>query len=307
MKHFISLQQLSANKMLELFQLAKRIEESPLKFSKELNGQCVGLLFEKPSLRTRVSFEVGIHELGAKAIYLSAREVQLGKRESAADIAKTLNGYLDAVILRTFSHKTLLEFAKNSKIPVINGLTDLLHPAQALSDFYTIYSKKKDLKDLKITFIGDGNNVCNSLLFGAAKLGLQFQVASPKGFAPDQALVKEVLKVAKRTKAKITFSDDIKSAAKNADVLYTDVWVSMGDEKEDKIRKKAFKDFQINSKVLRMAKKNCMVLHCLPAHRGEEITDKVIDSKSSFVFQQAENRLYIQKAIMLSLFKKGKR
>ena len=254
MKHFISLQQFSAQEMLKLFELTKKIEAKPGKFSKELNGQCIGLLFEKPSLRTRVSFEVGIHELGAKAIYLSAREVQLGKREAVSDIAKILNGYLDAVILRTFSHKTLLEFAKHSKIPVINGLTDLLHPAQGLSDFYTIYTRKKDLKNLKIVFIGDGNNVCNSLLFGAAKLGLEFEVASPKGFEPNKALVREVLKIARRTKAKITISNDLTKAAKAADVLYTDVWVSMGDESQDRIRKKAFKDFQINSKVGRQCR-----------------------------------------------------
>ena len=305
MKHFISLQQISAKKIYELFALADKIQAEPAKFSNKLKGKSIGLLFEKPSLRTRVSFEVGIHQLGAKAIYLSAREVQLGKREAVADISRTVSGYLDAVILRTFSHKTLLEFAGASKIPVINGLTDLLHPAQGLSDLYTIYKKKKDLKKVKIAFIGDGNNVCHSLLLGAAQLGLQIWVACPSGFEPKGSVKKEVLKIAKRTKAAITFSHDPKYTAKDTDVLYTDVWVSMGAEDEADMRKKAFKGFQINSKVLKMAKKDCIVLHCLPAHRGEEITDKVIDGKNSLVFKQAENRLYVQKAIMLSLFKQG--
>jgi len=303
MRHFVSLKDLPAEQIYGIFELAKDIKSNPSKFSRVLGGKYIGLLFEKPSLRTKVSFEVGIHKLGGSSIYLSAKEVQLGKREAVSDIAKTLTGYLDGVILRTFSHKTLLEFVKESKITVINGLTDLLHPAQVLSDLFTIYEKKKNLANLKIAFVGDGNNVCHSLMLGASILGLNLYIANPLGFEPDKSIVKESLAIAGKTGAEIHFLNSPKPAAKNSDILYTDVWASMGKEREEDYRKKSFKDFQINSAILRLAKKNCLVLHCLPAHRGEEITDRVIDGKNSIVFKQAENRLYVQMGLLTWLFK----
>lgn len=307
MKHFLSLKDLREKEIYKIFELAKDIKSNPAKYSKSLQGNSLGLLFEKPSLRTRVSFEVGIKQLGGTSVYLSAGEVQLGKREAVSDIARTLSKYLQVVLLRTFSHNTLLEFAKNSRVPVINGLTDLLHPAQALSDLYTIHEKKKNFKNIKISFIGDGNNVCHSLMLGIASLGGRLFIASPKGYEPNKQITREALKIAKKNKAIIEFSDKPKSAAKHSDIIYTDVWVSMGKEKERSKRLKAFKKFQVNAQLLKLAKKDCLVMHCLPAHRGQEITNKIIDAKSSIVFEQAENRLYVQKAIIVCLCKKGKR
>lgn len=307
MKHFISLKDLREEEIYKIFELARDIKKSPAKFSKSLKGKTLGLLFEKPSLRTRVSFEVGIKQLGGTSLYLSAGEVQLGKREAVSDIARTLSKYLGGVILRTFSHNTLLEFLRNSWIPVINGLTDLLHPAQALSDLYTIYEKKNNFRNIKISFIGDGNNVCHSLMLGAARLGITLFVANPKGYEPDKKITRQALRTAKESKATIEFSDNPKVVAKNSDILYTDVWVSMGKEKERLKRLKAFRKFQVNSQLLKLAKKDCLVMHCLPAHRGQEITNKIIDSKHSIVFKQAENRLYVQKAIIVWLCKKGKK
>lgn len=301
-KDFVSIKDLSLKEILDIFSLSKEIKESPGLFSERLKGKTIGLLFEKPSLRTRVSFETGINQLGGRPLYLSPQEVQLGKRESVSDAAKTISRYLDAVIIRTFSHKVILDFAQNAGIPVINALTDLLHPAQVLSDMFTIYDKKKSLKKIKLSFIGDGNNVCNSLIFASAKLGLNLFIASPKGFEPDKKLVKQAERIASGTGAKITVTNDLKSVAKNSDVLYTDVWVSMGRESEREERLKAFKPFQLNRKALSLAKKDCLVMHCLPAHRGEEITGSVLDSKNSIVFEQAENRLYVQKAILIMLF-----
>ena len=300
-KDFISIKDLSLKEIMEIFSLSREIRKFPDSFSERLKGRTIGLLFEKPSLRTRVSFETGINQLGGNSLYLFPQEVQLGKRESVPDAAKTISRYLDAVIIRTFSHKVILDFAQNAGIPVINALTDLLHPAQVLSDMFTIYDKKKDLKKIKASFIGDGNNICNSLIFASAKLGLRLFIASPKGFEPDKKLVKQAERIALRTGAEITVTNSLKSVAKNSDVLYTDVWVSMGREAEREERLKIFKSFQLNREVLNLAKKDCLVMHCLPAHRGEEVTGAVLDSKNSIVFEQAENRLYVQKAILIKL------
>lgn len=221
------------------------------------------------------------------------------------DVARTLSKYLEGIILRTFSHEVLLEFVRYSSLPVVNALTDLEHPAQALSDFYTIYLEKGKLKNIKIAFIGDGNNVCNSLILGSAKLGLKLNIASPLGFEPPEKIVKKALSISKKTKAKIRLLNEPRLAAKSADVLYTDVWVSMGKEEEASFRREVFKDFRIDSRLLKLAKKDCLVMHCLPAHRGEEITDEVIEGKNSIVFKQAQNRLFLQKAILIWLFKKS--
>ncbi len=305
MRHFTSLENLSSQDFSDIFRLADEIRNNPLKFREVLSDKNIGLLFEKPSLRTRVSFQVGINQLGGKVIYLSSAEVQLGKREATSDVAKTLSKYLDGVILRTFSHNTFLEFIKSSTIPVINGLTDLLHPAQVLSDLYTIYKRKKKWKELKISFIGDGNNVCNSLILGSAKLGLRLDIACPLGFEPDKDIVKRALKISQSSRAKIRILNNPKLAVKSSDVLYTDVWASMGKEEEAVFRRDIFKEFKVDSQLLRLAKKNCLVMHCLPAHRGEEISEEVIDGRHSIVFEQAQNRLYVQKALLIWLFSKN--
>ena len=282
----------------EIDHLLKRALE--LKSGKDANkcpliGRNIGLIFEKASTRTRVSFEVGIYQLGANSIYLNPREIQLGRGETIHDTAKTLSRYLDAIVIRTFSHNTLIDFASSSSIPVINGLSDLLHPCQVLGDMMTVIEKKGKLKGINLTYIGDGNNVANSLIEASSMMGINLKIACPKGFEPDTEVLKEQKASAK---SEIKIVRDIKDAATGADVLYTDVWISMGQEKEEKQKKKKFKAYQLNRKILSYAKKDAIVLHCLPAHRGEEITDDVIDSPQSAVFDQAENRLHTQKALL---------
>jgi len=285
-KDLIAITDLSEQEINEIFELAAKFKAKRKTHEAALKNKTLGLVFEKPSNRTRVSFEVGMFELGGNAIYLGESEVKLGKRESAKDAAMVLSRYLDAMVIRTFSHDRLLEMAKNSMIPVINGLTDLLHPCQALSDLFTI-KEKKELKNITVAFVGDGNNVVNSLLNGCDKLGIKIKVACPKGYEP------------KVDSGEIFNSPQ--EAVKDADIIYTDVWTSMGKEKEQKERAEIFKKFQINSKLMKSAKKDAMVMHCLPAHRGEEITDEVIDSAQSIVIDQAENRLHVQKAILVKL------
>jgi len=282
----------------EIDHLLKRALE--LKSGKDANkcpliGRNIGLIFEKASTRTRVSFEVGIYQLGANSIYLNPREIQLGRGETIHDTAKTLSRYLDAIVIRTFSHNTLIDFASSSSIPVINGLSDLLHPCQALGDMMTVIEKKGKLKGINLSYIGDGNNVANSLIEASSMMGINLKIACPKGFEPDTEVLKEQKASAK---SEIRIVRNPKDAAMGADVLYTDAWVSMGQEKEEKQKKKNFKAYQLNSKILSYAKKDAIVLHCLPAHRGEEITDDVIDSPQSVVFDQAENRLHTQKALL---------
>ena len=266
-----------------------------------LLNKTLAMIFEKPSIRTRLSFEVGMYDLGGKAIYLTGEDINLGVRESVEDAAKTLSRYVNGIMIRTFSHSRVLELAENASVPVINGLSDLLHPCQVLSDLLTIVEKKRTLRDIKLAFIGDGNNVCHSLMFAAGKTGLNLSIATPKGYGPNKDIIEQALKDAKEIDAEITISNDPISAAKNADVIYTDVWASMGKEKETAKRKKIFKPFQVNSDLVKLAKEDVIIMHCLPAHRGEEITDEVIDSSNSVIFDQAENRLHTQKAIMTML------
>ena len=266
-----------------------------------MKGKVLALLFEKPSLRTRVSFEVAMLQMGGNAIYLSPNEVGLGKREQIPDIARTLSRYVDGIVLRTFAHSNIIGMAKFASIPVINALTDLLHPCQALADVYTIKEKLKNLKKLKLAYIGDGNNVCHSLLYGCSKMGIDLAIATAAGYSPKKEVLNQALKFAKKSKAKISLLNNSSQAARLADIIYTDVWSSMGQEKESSRRKKAFKEFQVNKKLVSFAKAGCLIMHCLPAHRGEEITDDVIDSKNSIIFDQAENRLHVQKAILIKL------
>ncbi|HKZ56823.1 MAG TPA: ornithine carbamoyltransferase [Thermodesulfovibrionales bacterium] len=294
-RDFLRLRDFSSEEIDHLLKRALELKSGKDSNKCPLIGRNIGLIFEKASTRTRVSFEVGIYQLGANSIYLNPKEIQLGRGETIHDTAKTLSRYLDAIVIRTFSHNTLIDFASSSSIPVINGLSDLLHPCQALGDMMTVLEKKGKLKGINLSYIGDGNNVANSLIEASSMMGINLKIACPKGFEPDTEVLKEQKASAK---SEIKIVRDIKDAAMGADVLYTDVWISMGQEKEEKQKKKKFKAYQLNSKILSYAKKDAIVLHCLPAHRGEEITDDVIDSPQSAVFDQAENRLHTQKALL---------
>jgi len=260
-----------------------------------LIGKNIGLFFEKPSTRTRVSFEAGIYQLGGNSICMTPAELQLGRGETIADTAKTLSRYLHALMMRTFSHETLEAFALNSSIPVINGLSDLRHPCQALADAMTLLEKKGTIEGLKVAYVGDGNNVCNSLIEAAAVLGFNLAVACPEGFEPHTEILENARAAAR---SEIVILRDPREAAGMADAVYTDVWVSMGQEHEAEKKKRRFSEYQINSRLLNCAKKDVIVLHCLPAHRGEEITDEVMDGPHSVVFDQAENRMHTQKALL---------
>jgi ornithine carbamoyltransferase len=260
-----------------------------------LIGKNIGLFFEKPSTRTRVSFEAGIYQLGGNSICMTPAELQLGRGETIADTAKSLSRYLHAIMMRTYSHETLEAFALNSSIPVINGLSDLRHPCQALADAMTLLEKKGTVEGLKVAYVGDGNNVCNSLIEAAAVLGFNLTVACPEGFEPHTEILEKSRAAAR---SEIVILRDPREAAGMADAVYTDVWVSMGQEREADEKKRRFSEYQINSLLLSCAKRDVIVLHCLPAHRGEEITDEVMDGPHSVVFDQAENRMHTQKALL---------
>jgi len=266
-----------------------------------LAGKTLGMIFEKSSTRTRVSFEVGVCQLGGHAIFLSPRDTQIGRGEPVADTARVLSRYLDGIVIRTYSQDLIEEFAHYATVPVINGLTDLLHPCQVLTDLLTVEEKKGVLKDLKIAWIGDGNNMANSWIVAASRLGFELSLACPRGHEPDGAILAEALKSNNRIKV-VTSPEE---AARGAHVINTDVWASMGQEEEAEARRKAFAGFQVNSALLSEADRDAIVLHCLPAHRGEEITDEVMEGSQSVVFDQAENRLHLQKAVMELLMGKN--
>jgi len=266
-----------------------------------LKGKTIAMIFEKPSNRTRVSFEVGMWQLGGLAIDLDFKGLRFGIGESIPDIARTLSRYVNGIVIRTFNHQNVKELARNASVAVINGLTDLSHPCQALADLFTIWEKKGKLRGVKIAYVGDGNNVCHSLFNIASIMGMEMIAACPKGYQPDPNVMKVVNEDAKRSKAVVGVVNDPADAVVGADVIYTDVWTSMGQEKESAKRKNAFKDYQVNLNMVKKAKKDVIVMHCLPAHRGEEITSDVMDSKYSVVFDQAENRLHVQKAILALL------
>ena len=259
------------------------------------------MMFSKASTRTRVSFETGFHQLGGHAIYLNDRDSQIGRGEPIRDTARVLSRMVDGIMIRTFSHDSVIELAEFASIPVINGLTDLLHPCQALTDLLTIEEQLGSLKDRKLVYVGDGNNMAHSLMYACAKVGMDMVCASPKGYQPDPMVLKQAQEDAAQTGCTISVEEDIAKAVKGADVLYTDVWTSMGQEAEREIRLKALHDYQINSELLKAANPGAIVLHCLPAHRGEEITEEVLEGPQSFVWDQAENRLHTQKAIMVLL------
>jgi ornithine carbamoyltransferase len=271
-----------------------------------LKGKTLALIFEKPSLRTRTSFDVGIQQLGGYSLYLSPNEISLGKRESVYDVAKNLERMVQGIMIRTFAHQIVLDMAKHASIPVINGLTDYSHPCQAMADYLTILEVIGTLKGLKLCYVGDGNNVAHSLMFAGARLGVDVTVSCPKGFEPNKTAFDDAVEDAKLTGAKISIEHDAKIAVKNADAIYTDVWASMGQESEAAERKAIFAPYQVNDELMSYAKPYTLFMHCLPAHRGDEVTDSVIDSLNSVVFQEAENRLHVQKAIMYQLMKNVK-
>jgi ornithine carbamoyltransferase len=302
-KDLISISDLEKDEVLKIFSLAKDLKNKKFKSKNFLKNKTAVLIFEKPSLRTRVTFEVGIKQLGGETIYLSQQDILPAKRETISDIAKNLSLWVDLIIYRSYSHSSVLEIGKYSNVPVINALSDREHPCQALSDFFTILEYKKNLKNLKFSYIGDGNNVCNSLLLVASKLGISLTIATPKGYEPDEEILNIAKEESKVSGSRIELIDNPYEAAKGAEIIYTDVWVSMGQEKEERERKKIFRRFQINKDLLKFASNNCLIMHCLPAHRGEEITDEVLDGKNSIVLKQAENRLHIQKAIIIYLCK----
>jgi ornithine carbamoyltransferase len=293
-RDFLRLWDLSSEEIFSLIERAMELKKGVDANKCPLIGKSIGLLFEKPSTRTRVSFEVGIYQLGGQPVYMTPTEIQLGRGETISDTAKVLSRYLHGIVIRTHEHERLQEFAISSDVPVINGLSNLHHPCQVLADLMTIKEKKGDFKGLKIAYIGDGNNVANSLLEAAGRAGFILVIACPEGYEPDA----EVLEEARTGRGEIIILREPAEAAAMADVLYTDVWISMGQEDETEKRRQRFKSYQLNETLLGYAKKDAIVMHCLPAHRGEEITDAVLDGPYSVVLDQAENRLHAQKALM---------
>ena len=300
-KDLLSIRDLETKDIHDIIKLAVDIKANSAKYADALKGKSIGLIFQKPSNRTRVSFEIGMFQMGGHSIYLGSSELGMGGRESVKDVACVLSRYLNGIIARTYKHDVLEELARHASIPIINGLSDLAHPCQSLGDMFTIKEKFGTLKGVTLAYIGDGNNVLNSLMAVAAKLGVDMKVATPKGYEPNVEMVRRARAVARESGSKIEISNDPRKAARDADVLYTDVWVSMGQEKQAARRVRAFKDYQLNDKLLKMAKTLAVVMHCLPAHRGQEITDSVMDSNHSIVYDQAENRMHVQKAILLKL------
>ncbi len=300
-KHVISIMDVK-DRIHEILRIAGEIKKkyNNNESYKPLEGKSLGMIFEKPSTRTRISFEVGTTQLGGHALYLSPKDMQLGRGETIGDTAKVLSRYVDCVMYRAFDHNMMLELAENASIPVINGLDDVEHPCQILADLMTIKEHKGSFNN-KLVYLGDGNNVCNSMLLGCAAVGMDMIACTPKGYEPDEQIYNTALEIAKETGASISISNEPTTAVSGADVLYTDVWVSMGDEAEEKKRMKDLSDFQINQKLVELADKDVIVMHCLPAHRGVEITDEVLDGPHSVVFDQAENRLHAQKGIMVDI------
>ena len=310
MKHkdFIEIHNYSASEVQHIFELARDMKKDKDKFRDALKGQTLAMIFEKSSTRTRVSFEVGMYQLGGHALFLSSRDIQLGRGEPIYDTAKVLARYVDGIMARTFAHKTVTDLAEYASVPVINGLTDLSHPCQAMTDYFTAWEKfGGKLKGRKIAYVGDGNNMAHSLLFGAPKVGMDIAVATPGGYAPDAEVVAQASEDAKAAGTRLVVTTSIEEAVRDADIVETDVWASMGQEDEAAKRQKDFAGWMIEQKHMKMAKKEAIFMHCLPAHRGEEVSADVIDSPQSVIYDEAENRLHVQKAIMYVLMKDRKR
>jgi ornithine carbamoyltransferase len=303
-KDFIEIHDYGADEVRQIFELARDIKKNPQRYRDALAGKTLAMIFEKSSTRTRVSFEAGMFQLGGHALFLSSRDIQLGRGEPIYDTAKVLSRYVDGIMARTFSHKTVTDLAEYSSVPVINGLTDLSHPCQAMTDYFTAWEHLGDLKGKKIAYVGDGNNMAHSLLFGAPKMGMHIAVATPGGYAPDPMVVAQAKADSDHAGTKITITTSIDEAVKDADIVETDVWASMGQEAEAQKRQRDFEGWQVGSRVMSLAKPSAIFMHCLPAHRGEEVAAEVIDSPQSVIYDEAENRLHVQKAIMVALMKR---
>ena len=304
MKHCLSLKDLTKDEILSLIEKAIQIK-SKIKNKEDyspLKGVILGMIFEKSSTRTRLSFETGMKRLGGDAVFLSPRDIQLGRGETIEDTARVVSRYVDIIMIRTYEHQRILTFAKYSSVPVINALTDLLHPCQVLADLMTIEEKKGDVENIKVAFLGDGNNMANSWIYAAAVVGFELSVATPVDFAPNGVVVKEALELAAKSGAKITLTDNPEEAVKDADVIYTDVWASMGQEEQKEKKHALMRPYQVNKELLKLAKDDYIFMHCLPAHRGEEVSADVIDDeKHSVVWDEAENRTYAQLSTIMKL------
>jgi len=303
-KDFITIHDLSIYEFHEIMDLTDKMKKNPGKYRQVLKDKILAMIFQKPSLRTRMTFEVGMLQLGGEAVYLAPSDIQMGTRESVQDIGKNLERWVDGIMIRTFGHNIIEELAKSTNIPVINALTDLLHPCQAMADFFTLREKKGSFAGLKLAYVGDGNNVCHSLMLAAAKAGMKISVGTPPGYEPKAEIVAWAKEDGKDTGFELTITNDPAEAVRGADAVYTDVWASMGQEAEKEARKKIFAPYQVNKELFSLAKPEAYFMHCLPAHRGEEVTDEVIDSPNSIVYDQAENRLHVQKVIMMLLMRK---
>jgi ornithine carbamoyltransferase len=306
-KDLLSITDLTRDEILDLFRLAAKLK-ADLKMGKNhdlLKKKSLAMIFEKSSTRTRVSFETGVTQLGGHALFLSGNDIQIGRGETIQDTAKVLSRYVDCIMIRTFTQQSVIDLAENSRIPVINGLTDLFHPCQALADFFTVYERVNDLNSIKFTYIGDGNNVANSLIQCAAILGMKMTFLGPREFMPPGDIVEEAMILAGKSDAVIRITSDIDEALSGTDYLYTDVWISMGQEQDPAIQQKKalLSPYKVTMPLLQKCAAGCLVMHCLPAHRGEEIDDTVLDSEQSIVYEQAENRMHIQKAIMCALMR----
>jgi ornithine carbamoyltransferase len=306
-KDFITLHDLSRYEFYELLDLSLAVKKNPEDYRQALKNQVLAMIFEKPSLRTRMTFEVGMLELGGKAIYLSPNEIQIGKRETVEDVGHNLERWVDGIMIRTFAPDNVIRLARAASVPVINALTDHEHPCQALADFFTLKEHKGDLGGLRFAWTGDGNNVCHSLMFAAAKAGATMNVATPRGYEPDPEIVRLALEDGRDTGFKLEIGTDPRAAVRGADAIYADVWASMGQESEKEDRLRIFAPFQVNDDLMALAKPDAVFMHCLPAHRGEEVSASVLDGPRSIVFDQAENRLHVQKAIMILLMGKNHR
>lgn len=301
LKDFLTIHDLSIYEFNQILDQAAAMKKDPKKFRKTLEGKILAMIFEKPSLRTRVTFEVGMLQLGGEAIYLSPSDIKMGSREGAADVGRNLERWVDGIMIRTFGHDIAVTLASNTKIPVINALTDSFHPCQAMADFLTLREHKGSLGNIKLTYVGDGNNVCHSLMLAAAKAGASFAAAVPAGYEPSEEVCRWAREDGKDTGFQLQITNDPVEAVTGADAVYTDVWASMGQESEKEKRAAIFAPYQVNASLMSKAKADAVFMHCLPAHRGDEVTDEVIDSPSSIVYDEAENRLHVQKVI-LSLY-----
>ena len=304
-KDFIEIHDYTADEVLEIFALARDMKAAPQKFGDTLRGQTLAMIFEKSSTRTRVSFEVGMFQMGGHALFLSSRDIQIGRGEPISDTAKVLSRYVDGIMARTFAHKTVTDLAEHASVPVINGLTDLSHPCQVMADYFTAWEKfGGDLKGRKIAWIGDGNNMAHSLMFGAPKVGMHIAVATPPGYGPDPTVIEQATADARAAGTQMILTNSMDEAVRDADIVETDVWASMGQEDEAEKRRRDFEGWMVDAALMAGAKKQAIFLHCLPAHRGEEVAADVIDGPQSVIYDEAENRLHVQKAIMALLMKR---